>query len=184
MSQTKSPVFVLYYDLNRCIGTVEGERRDEPIVEYALTTKKDTALFRRGMDDAAGWMRICSFGSREEAVQHVKECLSRAAKGDQQRIRPWAGQGMTTAVVRTVTCRRGTRTAGQNQVHVVYGEDETVKDEVEEVGVGAIIHTYEYSTEQDVAEFERALENHAGWWENDCFGTRADAIECLNEQLS
>src|SRR5262249_23706697 len=98
MSQTKSPVFVLYYDLNRCIGTVEDERRDEPIVEYALTTKKDAALFRRGMDAAAGWMRICSFRSREEAVRHVEECLSRVAKGNQPPIRPWASQEGAAAV--------------------------------------------------------------------------------------
>jgi hypothetical protein len=175
---------ILYHDLNRCIGTVKDERRDEPIEEYALTTEQDAALFKHGMDDAAGWMRICSFRTREEAVKHVEECLSRAAAGVQPRNHPWACQGRTAPAERTVTCRRGTHTAEQHEVHVVYGEDDTVQEKVEEGGMDAAIHTYQYSTEQDAAEFERALENHHGWWENDTFRTREEAVECLQEYRS
>jgi hypothetical protein len=180
----KVKVTVLYYYLHRCIPTVEGERGEEPIEEYALTSEQDAALFEQEMDDAAGWMRICSFRTREDAVKYVEECLSRSAEGDQPRNRPSACPGGTAAAERTVTRRRGTHTAEQHEVLVVYGEDDTVRGKVEGRGMDAAIHSYPFSTEQDAAEFERALENHHRWWENDTFRTREEAVECLMEYLS
>jgi hypothetical protein len=141
MSESKTKMHVLYSSMNRCLGPIEEESRDEPIEEYTLTSEQDAALFRKGMEDAAGWMWICSFRTRGETVQHVEECLARAANGNQPRNRPWAGQGSATAAVRTVTCQQGTRTTGQHEVHVVDGKDNIVKNEVEEFGVDAAVHS-------------------------------------------
>jgi hypothetical protein len=59
----------------------------------------------------------------------------------------------------------------QHLVCVVFGQDETVKEKVED-------------DEFDAAGFELAMENYDGCRGNEAFPTREEAVECLKEYLS
>jgi hypothetical protein len=72
------------------------------------------------------------------------------------------------------------------KVYVVYGKEGTVADYAEHGWMGDVIVPYQFSSAEDAAVFEQALDDAMGWDECRAFRTRREASafvqECLAER--
>jgi hypothetical protein len=69
---------------------------------------------------------------------------------------------------RRAECRGGTPHSEKIEVFAVYGIENTVAEKVADEGLDAAIRVYSFSTEEDVAEFLRALDLIQHWGKAIC----------------
>jgi len=182
MVRDKDKVYVLFCDRSPFFDAVPNDGKENVIHEFSFTTSGDAIEFMGAVgDDAWGWQLTSIFWNPEEAVKHVEECLARSATGEQQHTGP---ESCPRAVVRErpPQCRGGASTSEGIMVIAVYGEDQTVASTVKHMGMGEAIKRYVFSTEEDPAEFLRALEYLLPWGEASCHPTMEDAA-ALQEYL-
>jgi hypothetical protein len=194
MSETVK-VYVLFYEQQPIINLVQHEGMDAPtpvfsfaieeesvIQAYSFTTEQDAGEFERALgDDAWGWLRTHIFWTSEEARQHVQDRLSRSEGGNPQRDRLRFLDPPSLVVARTPPFGGGAPTPEKIKVYAVHGQDQTVRENVKDDGVDGAINSYEFSTEEDVAEFLRALEFLQPWGKTTPCRTMEEALELQAE---
>src|SRR5262245_32504591 len=178
MTNEKVQVHVLYYERYWLLDTVEDDAPAEAIQVYSFTSEQDAAEFERALgDDAWGWMRTCVFWDREEAVRHVEDSLARSAAVKQLPRRFVSSPVQMVVRERPAACRGGAPAPGKIKVFAVFGEDQTVLETFEDGGLDEAVKSYAFSTEEDLAEFLRALEFLRPWGEASCYRKLEDAVE-------
>ena len=70
------------------------------------------------------------------------------------------------------------------KVYVVYGMEGTVAEYVEHDFMGDVIFVYEFSSPEDAAVFESALDDAMGWDECCAFRTRKEASAFVQKCLA
>jgi len=174
-------VYVVFFERCWFLDTAEDDAPAEAIQVYSFTSEQDAAEFERALgEDAWGWMRTCVFWNREEAVRHVEDSLARSTV---EQLPTGAGSVHVQLVVRErpVACPGAAPAPEKIRVFAVYGEDQTVQEMFEDGGLEEAIKSYAFSSEEDLAEYLRALEFLQPWGQTSCYRKLEGAVADLEK---
>jgi hypothetical protein len=156
MVRKKFEIVLVNKDWDSCSGTEQKSA-------FSFTTKRDLVEFEFALCDyvSSPW-RTCTCWTYGDAVKYAQDCAASLSSEKPRDDDP----GSSCALIvreRPTACRGGTPHSGKIEVFAVYGFEKSVAEKVAKGGPDAAIFVYSFSTEEDVAEFLRALELIQNW---------------------